>query len=101
MKNLIQWTALVVGCATLCSCGLFSNEQVLAALTVINQLAEAGTITAEQAEAMRQALQLDSGEPWYMQLGRVVLEVGLAVAGVRMWRGPAATAAERVARAAG
>ena len=47
---------------------------------------------------MRQAMQTSSGEPWYMQLGRVALEVGLAVAGVRMWRGPSATSAERVAR---
>jgi hypothetical protein len=54
----------------------------------------------EQAEALRQAIMANTGEPWWMQLGRVALEVGLAVAGVRMWRGPAATTAERAARMA-
>jgi len=98
MRSWIRFVALAaMGCA-LCSCGLFSNEQLDAARAVINQLAEQGTITGEQAEAMRQALLAGTGEPWYMQLGKIVLEVGLAVAGVRLWRGPAATAAERVAR---
>ena len=61
-------------------------------------IAEDGKITGEQAEAMRQALLANTGEPWYMQIGKMVLEIGLAVAGVRLWRGPSATAAERVAR---
>jgi len=59
---------------------------------------EQGTVTASQAEALREALLVNTGEPWYQQLGRLVLEVGLAVAGVRVWRGPSATRAERVAR---
>ena len=98
MKNVVKWAALAAVGLTLCSCGLFTNEQIEAAITVINRLAEDGKITGEQAEAMRQALMTNTGEPWYMQIGRVVLEVGLAVAGVRLWRGPTATAAERVAR---
>ena len=84
----------------LCSCGLFTNEQIQAALAVVDQMQQQGTITTEQAEAMRQALQAQSGDPWYMQIGRVALEVVLAIAGVRVWRGPAATATERVARLA-
>ena len=32
--------------------------------------------------------------------GKIVLEVGLAVAGVRLWRGPSASLAERAARVA-
>ncbi len=98
MRNAIRWTALAVVCLTLCSCGLFSNEQIEAAISVINKLAEDGKITGEQAEAMRQALLTNTGEPWYMQIGKMVLEIGLAVAGVRLWRGPSAPAAERVAR---
>jgi len=98
MRNAIRWAALAAVCLTLCSCGLFTNEQVEAAISVINKLAEDGKITGEQAEAMRQALLANTGEPWYMQIGKMVLEIGLAVAGVRMWRGPSATAAERVAR---
>lgn len=100
MKNAIKWAALAAVLLSLCSCGLFTNEQIEAAITVINKLAEDGKITAEQAEAMRQALMTNTGEPWYMQLGKIVLEVGLAVVGVRMWRGPSATIAERVARRA-
>ena len=100
MKNAIKWAALAAVGLTLCSCGLFTNEQIEAAVTVINQLAEDGKITGEQAEAMRQALMTNTGEPWYMQIGRVVLEVGLAVAGVRLWRGPSATLLERNTRRA-
>lgn len=100
MKNAIKWAALAAVLLSLCSCGLFTNEQIEAAITVINKLAEDGKITGEQAEAMRQALMINTGEPWYMQLGKMVLEVGLAVVGVRMWRGPSATVAERVARRA-
>ena len=100
MRNVIRLAALAAVCLTLCSCGLFTNEQIQAALQVVDQMQQQGTITAEQAEAMRQALQIQSGDPWYMQVGRVVLEVGLAVLGVRMWRGPSATAAERLTRAA-
>ena len=82
----------------LCSCGLFSSEQVQAALDIINQMEAQNTVTAAQAEALREALVTNTGEPWYMQAGRLVLEVGMAVLGVRMWRGPSATLAERVAR---
>tara|TARA_Y100001937_G_scaffold119149_1_gene174447 strand:+ start:163 stop:396 length:234 start_codon:yes stop_codon:yes gene_type:complete len=69
-------------------------------MQVIEQMEIKDTITAQQAEALRQALATNTGEPWYYQLGRVAIEVALAVAGVRIWRGPAAGAAERVARAA-
>lgn len=98
MRNAIRWAALAVVCLTLCSCGLFTNEQIEAAVTVINQLAEDGKITSEQAEAMRQALMANTGDPWYMQIGVFALEVAMAIVGVRVWRGPSATAAERVAR---
>lgn len=101
MKRAIKWAAMAAVCLSLTSCGLFSSEHVAAAMEIINQMEAQNTVTAAQAEALREALMVNTGEPWYMQLGRVVLEVGLAVAGVRMWRGPAATAAERVARRAG
>lgn len=82
------------------SCGLFDSGQVEAAMQAISQLEAAGTVTSAQAQALREALQANTGDPWYFQVGRVVLEVALAIAGVRLWRGPAAGAAERVARAA-
>lgn len=82
------------------SCGLLSNEQAQAALQIVNEMQAQGSVTAEQAEALRQALLANTGEPWWQQVGRVVLEVGLAVAGVRLWRGPSASVAERAARIA-
>ena len=100
MRNVIRWAALAAVCMALCSCGLFSSEQVQAALDIINQMEAQNTVTAAQAEALREALVTNTGEPWYMQAGRLVLEVGMAVRGVRMWRGPSATSAERVARRA-
>jgi len=84
----------------LCGCGALGAEHLETARQIIDQMREQGSVTPEQAEALRQALQANTGEPWYMQIGRVVLEVGLAVAGVRMWRGPSATVAERAARIA-
>ncbi len=84
----------------LTSCGFLTNEQTQAALGIIDQMELQQSVTAEQAEALRQALLANTGEPWWQQLGRVVLEVGLAVAGVRLWRGPAASIAERAARTA-
>jgi len=101
MRNLTRWAVLAAVCLALCSCGLLNSEQIEAALTVIDQLAEDGKITGEQAEAMRQALMANTGEPWYLQVGRVALEVGMAVLGVRLWRGPSATAAERLVRRGG
>ena len=74
--------------------------QAQAVTDVVNQLEANQAITMEQAESLRQAILTNTGEAWYVQLGRVVLEVGLAVAGVRLWRGPAATVAERAARVA-
>jgi len=99
MRTLIRCAALAAVCLTFCSCGLFTSEQVQAALEIIDQMEQQNTVTAAQAEALREALMASStGEPWYMQIGRVLLEVGMAVLGVRLWRGPAATVAERIAR---
>ena len=101
MRTLIRCAALAAVCLTFCSCGLFTTEQVQAALEIIDQMEQQNTVTAAQAEALREALMTSStGEPWYMQIGRVVLEVGMAVLGVRLWRGPSATAAERLIRRA-
>ena len=91
---------MIFACLLLTSCGIFSQEQVQGIVDVINQIELEGGLTPMQAEALRQAVMSNTGEPWYLQVGRVVLEVGLAVAGVRWWRGPAAPMAERVARLA-
>ena len=91
---------ILVPCLLLAGCGLLDAGQVQAVTDVVNQLEASQAITMEQAEALRQAILTNTGEPWWMQLGKIVLEVGLAVAGVRMWRGPSASAAERAARLA-
>lgn len=95
-----HWAALAAVPLLCCSCGLLDSGQVELATQVIQQMETQGTVTAAQAEALRQAIAVTSVEPWYYQLGRMALEVGLAVAGVRMWRGPSATTAERAARVA-
>lgn len=98
MRTLIRLAVLAAVCLTFCSCGIFTGEQVQAALEIINQMEAQQTVTASQAEALREALLANTGDPWWQQLGRLVLEVGMAVLGVRVWRGPSATAAERIAR---
>lgn len=99
MARRAKWAAMAA-VLLLTSCGFLTNEQTQAALGIIDQMELQQSVTAEQAEALRQALLANTGEPWWQQLGRVVLEVGLAVAGVRLWRGPAASIAERAARTA-
>ena len=96
----MRTTFIIFVCLLLTSCGIFSPEQVQGIVDVINQIEGQGGLTPMQAEALRQAVLTNTGDPWYLQVGRVVLEVGLAVAGVRWWRGPAAPMAERIARIA-
>lgn len=87
-------------CLVMTSCGVLDANQVQAVTDVVNQLEANQAITMEQAAALRQAIMANTGEPWWMQLGKILLEVGLAVAGVRLWRGPSASVAERAARLA-
>lgn len=96
----MRTTLIVLSCLLLTSCGIFTADQVQGIVEVIDTIEAQGGLTAMQAEALRTAVMANTGEPWYLQVGRVVLEVGLAVAGVRLWRGPAAAPAERVARIA-
>ena len=91
---------ILVPCLLFAGCGLLDAGQVQAVNDVVNQLEANQAITMEQANALRQAILTNTGEPWWMQLGKIVLEVGLAVAGVRLWRGPSASVAERAARVA-
>ena len=91
---------ILVPCLLFAGCGLLDAGQAQTVNDVITQIEAQGALTAAQAEALRQAVITNTGEPWWMQLGKVVLEVGLAVVGVRVWRGPAATGAERAARIA-
>ena len=85
----------------LVSCGLLGPDHTELALKAINEMQTQGVVTMEQAEALRQALLATvPGADWWVDVLRILLEVGLAFAGVRLWRGPSATAAERVARAA-
>lgn len=93
-------TALVLLLLSLTSCGWLGPDHTELALQAIDRMYAQGVVTVEQAEALRQALAQTAGPQWWVSLAQVALEVGLAVLGVRLWRGPAATAAERVARAA-
>ena len=96
----MRWLYMLGAATLLTGCGILDAGQVQAVTDVVNQLEANQAITMEQAEALRQAILTNTGEPWWLQLGKVVLEVGLAVAGVRLWRGPSASVAERAARVA-
>ena len=91
---------IIAPCLLLAGCGIFTPEQVSGITDVINGIESQGGLTSMQAEALRQAVASNTGEPWWMQVGKIALEVGLAVAGVRLWRGPSASTAERAARIA-
>lgn len=91
---------LLLLCLPLAGCGLLGPDHTDLALQTISRMLDEGVVTAEQAEALRQALLSTAGPEWWMSLVQVAIEVGLAVIGVRIWRGPAATTAERIARAA-
>jgi hypothetical protein len=96
----MRWLYMLGAATLLTGCGILDAGQVQAVTDVVNQLEANQAITMEQAEALRQAILANTGDPWWLQLGKVVLEVGLAVAGVRLWRGPSASVAERAARVA-
>lgn len=96
----MRWILMALVAMSLTSCGLFSSEQIQAAVEIIDQMEQQQSISSIQAEALRQALLAHTGEPWYWQVGRMALEVGLAITGVRMWRGPSASLMERRARKA-
>ena len=91
---------ILVSCLLLAACGTLTLDQANGIVDVINEIERDGALSRVQAAALREAVLADSGEPWWIQAGKVILEVGLAVAGVRLWRGPAATTAERAARIA-
>jgi len=96
----MKTTFAIMFCLLLAGCGLFSPEQATGIVEVIDAIELQGGLTAIQAEALRQAVLQNSGEPWWQQLTLGILEIALAVAGVRWIRGPAATPAERAARIA-
>ena len=91
---------LLIPVLFLCSCGLLGPDHTELALKTIDQMLAQNIVTPEQAEALRQALLAAiPGTDWWVDVLRIALEVALSVAGVRIWRGPSATLAERVARA--
>jgi hypothetical protein len=97
----MRWLFMFLGAALLTGCGVLPADVVSSAVDVVNQLESASSITPEQADALRQAVSANTGEPWYYQVGRLALEVTLAITGVRIWRGPSATSVERIARRQG
>lgn len=84
----------------LAGCGWLAPDHTQLALETIDRMLAQQVVTPEQAEALKQALLTTAGPEWWVGVLQVAVEVGLAIIGVRVWRGPAATAAERIARAA-
>lgn len=75
---------LIAAVGMLCAaCGLLDPQQQQTALQVVDQMLAQGTITAEQAEALRQAILSGGQVAWWEQAATVVLGAGLAWLGVR------------------
>lgn len=83
MKSVIL-SFLFLCCA---SCGLLSPEQQQTALSVVSQLQAQGTVTAEQAAALTQAILADGQGAWWQQLAEMIGAAALAYFGVAWRRG--------------
>lgn len=92
--------AMVCVCLLLCSCGLLSPEQQQTALQTVDAMLVQGTITAEQAEGLRQAILGGGQSAWWHQVGQIVLGAAMGYLGVQAAPGRAATVAAAKAKAA-
>lgn len=84
-------------CLLLTGCGLMDPQQQATALQVVDQMLMQGTITAEQAEALRQTILSGGQLPWWQQVGQVLLGAGLGYLGIQVAPARAATVAARKA----
>ncbi len=73
--------------------GCISSTQ-MAAAQALNQLYRDGVLTAEQFQMLQSAL-LEGGRGWLNDLITGGVTMAASVAGVRLWRGPAAPAEEK------
>jgi hypothetical protein len=87
-------------CLTLTSCGLLSPEQQTTALQTVDAMLTQGTITSQQAEALRQAILGGGQSAWWHQVGQIVLGAAMGYLGVQAAPGRAASVAARKATAA-
>ena len=97
---MMKTTLCVVVCLCLTSCGLLSPADQQTALEVVDVMARQGTVTGEQAEALRQAILGAGQQVWWHQLGQIVLGAAMGYLGVQAAPGRAATVAARRATAA-
>lgn len=85
--NIIKWAMLAVVCLSLTACGLLDPQQQQTALQVVDQMLDQGTITPEQAEALRQTILQGGQVHWWEQAATAVLGAAMAYVGVRVQRG--------------
>jgi len=91
---------LLMTCLLLTSCGLLSPEQQQTALSTVDAMLTQGTISSQQAEALRQAIISGGQTAWWHQLAQIVLGAAMGYIGVQAAPGRAATVAARKATAA-
>jgi len=64
---------ILVPCLLLAGCGILDAGQVQAVTDVVNQLEANQAITMEQADALRQAILTNTGEPWSVSYTHLTL----------------------------
>lgn len=82
-----KWAMLAVFCFALTACGLLDPQQQATALQVVEQMRAGGTITPEQAEALRQTILGGGQAHFWEQAAMLVLATGASLLGVRLQRG--------------
>lgn len=87
MRSWLYWSAIVAIALLTASCGLLDPQQQQTALQVVDQMLVQGTITQEQAEALRQTILQGGQIHWWEQAATAILGAGMAYLGVRVNRG--------------
>lgn len=100
MKTICRLILYVLLVVTLVSCGLLSPAQQADSLAALDNMLASGAITHAQYAALREALLAGGTGAWWQQFAQVAGSAVLAIAGVRLQRGPPATPDEVVTRQA-
>lgn len=98
MKTLRLAVLCLVLVLVLCSCGLLSPQEQQTALAALDEMLRTKAITPAQYAALREALLAGGSGAWWQQFAQVAGSAVLAIAGVRLQRGPPATPDEVVSR---
>lgn len=98
MKTILRLALCALLVVTLCGCGLLSPQEQQTALAALDEMLRTNAITQAQYAALREALLAGGSGAWWQQFAQVAGSAVLAIAGVRLQRGPPATPDEVVSR---